>query len=263
MYTQKLVKCSILALTVAAACSMSGCAIFRGESAGDLAADSVSGQTRLVPQFRTAAYRAIDENTAEIYLTDLPAERFTSGKDTFFDAQGSIMHIHIFLVPSAGDTPIEQSACNVTIRHLVIAGPSAGPGISDTPVMGLYAGGGFVDPRDSIGDSSMGGSINAASHRLTRSTRDFKDLLGPGTLAGRFNAPRDEDLALAIGAKLESLVRRLPPSDLNAPEPKKSLPKPKSVAADAAKTTDAKSTDAKTTGAKPTDKPSDKPVSKP
>jgi hypothetical protein len=178
---------------------------------GELEATSLDGGKRLAPALSTAAYLALDENTADVYLSDLPRARFTDPRDSLADAAGSIVHVHVFLVPQAGSTPIDPTACNVTIRHLVLAGPSGGiREASDTPRMGLYAGGGFFLPQGDLGEGTVGGSVREASHRLTRATPGFTDLLGPGTLSGRFNAREDEDLARAMRAKLELLVARLP-----------------------------------------------------
>jgi hypothetical protein len=53
------------------------------------------------------------------------------------------MHMHIFLIPEAGSTPIDRTACNVVFMNLVLTGKSTASAreATDTPVMGLYAGG--------------------------------------------------------------------------------------------------------------------------
>ncbi|MBY0261679.1 MAG: hypothetical protein K2Q20_05015 [Phycisphaerales bacterium] len=187
-----------------------GCSLFRAEAGGELTARSSMGDKQLSPSFITAAYTPIDPNTAEVFLSDLPAEWFTNPGDRLADASGSIVHMHVFLYPSAGDTPIDTTACNVTVRHLVLAGRVPGAGASDTPLMGLYAGGGFWYPRDDIGDDTLGGSLTGASHRLSRSTPGFVDPLGSGELSGRLTAQRNDELARAMSSKLELLVRRMP-----------------------------------------------------
>lgn len=207
----KLARTLTLTLLAAGITALSGCSMFRADTGGVLTATSASGSRSLAPSFATAAYFATDANTADIYLSDLPIERFESGKDTLADATGTIVHLHVFLVPSAGDTPIDQTACNITIRQLVLTGTPQAHGRNEIPTMGLYAGGGFVLPTGTFGEGSIGGSINSASIRLTRSTSGFNDLLGPGSLSGRFNAPQDDDLAQAMSRKFEYLVNRMPP----------------------------------------------------
>jgi len=197
-----------LAMTLLGA--VPGCSLFRSEAGGELTARSSMGDKQLSPAFITAAYTPIDQNTAEVFLSDLPAERFMNPGDRLADASGSIVHMHVFLYPSAGDTPIDATACNVTVRHLILAGRGPGPGASDTPLMGLYAGGGFWNPRDDIGDDTLGGSLTGASHRLSRATPGFIDPLGSGELSGRLTARRNEELARAMRSKLELLVRLLP-----------------------------------------------------
>jgi len=189
---------------------LSGCSLFHPSSGGLLTTTSSDGSKSLAPTFTTSAFLPVDGDTADVYLSDIPAARFLNAKDTFADAVGTIVHIHIFLVPEAGQTPIDTTACNVTVRQVVLAGPAGGRGISDTPRIGLYAGGGFLYPDDALDSSTVSGSITGASQRLTRSTPDFADLLGPGTVSGKFSAKKDEPLGRAMAAKVESLVGRLP-----------------------------------------------------
>lgn len=153
------------------------------------------------PNYQCEAYLATDPNTAELYLSDIPASRLTDSKDTLDTARGSIIHIHLFLYPSAGSTPVDPTACNITIRQLVLAGPATG----------LYGGGGFVLPDGDIGDKRVSGTIRQASVRMIRSTADFHDPIGPGSLSGEFSTPRNDALAKTISARIDSLLARLPP----------------------------------------------------
>jgi hypothetical protein len=191
-----------MAIACLALCGV-GCSVFRSEPGGVLTATSTDGTKSLAPDFKTAAYTSTDGDTADVYLSDLPRERFTNPRDNLSDCTGSILHLHIFLVPEAGQTPIDNTACNITVRQLVLT-KNAPHG------MGLYGGGGFLLPRGEFGSGDIGGSINAASHRLTRFSTGFNDLLGPGTLTGGFSAPLDEQLAQQMSAKLETLIGTLP-----------------------------------------------------
>ncbi len=205
------------------AVALGGCQLLYFKPGGELTTSSALGAKSLAPSLVTAAYQSQDADTADVYLSDIPSKRFLDPKDTFADAVGTIVHIHLFLVPQAGETPIDSTACNVIVRQLVLAGPYRGPGASDTPVMGLYAGGGFLYPDGTVGSGPIGGSIDAASQRLSRSTSGFTDLLGAGSISGRFSAPADDALSHAMGAKLDSLLQRLPAAVI---EPEKSTPVP-------------------------------------
>lgn len=176
-----------------------------------LTIESTDASRSFSPSFTTAVYLPVDPQTAEVYLTDLPLERLRDSKDTLADVSGNIVHLHLFLVPKAGDTPIDRTACNITMRHLVLAGS---PGESGTHmhthlIAGLYSGGGFVLPSGTIGDDSIAGSITGSSHRLVKSSAMFNDALGSGAITGRFDATRDDEVSRAIGAKFETVARRL------------------------------------------------------
>jgi hypothetical protein len=171
----------------------------------------------LTPQFTTAAYFPTDQNTADIYLSDIPASDLANPGADLTGASGNIVHIHVFLIPSAGMTPIENTACNITVRHLILAGRSAPtpggsdakPGTAQIPAIGLYGGGGFMITGSDPGDDDFSGTIRDASVRLTRSSPAFTDRLGPATVAGKFSAPRDDKLARLIAARFEQISRVL------------------------------------------------------
>lgn len=191
-----------------------GCASitrFTGGAPNSITAASVDGASVFSPMFTTAVYRPVDPQTAEIFLTDLPISRLSDSKDRLGDAAGSIVHVHLFLVPSAGNTPIDITACNVTIRHVLLAGKPKGIAASDTPAMGLYAGAGFVQPSDTIGEDRIDGSLTGASHRIVRSSAGFADLIGTGTLSGTFGAVRDDALARTLAGRMETLIREMTP----------------------------------------------------
>jgi hypothetical protein len=228
-----LTTCALAALTLLTACKQLTAPGLGFSRTTNLEAASRDGTKRLAPNFTTAAYLALDENTAEVYLSDIPAERFLDFKDDLDNpanpASGSILHIHVFLVPSAGNTPIDTTACNITFRHLVLTGASSTTSTPTAPTMGLYAGGGFLLLRDDPGDDTLGGQITGSSHRLTRATPNFTDLLGSGTLNGSFSAPSNDLLAKAMASKFELLAQHLPQPVI--PEDADTKPKPKAPAA--------------------------------
>lgn len=202
----------------AMACALAasaGCSLIQGSPGGVLTLSGADGSHTFAPDYSTAAYRSLDADTYDVFLSDLPRERLTNPSDLLAGESGNIVHVHIFLTPDAGSTPIDSTACNFTVRHLVLAG-----GTADAPVLGLYAGGGFVATQGSLIGGSISGAVSAASERLSRSTSAFKDLLGSATLSGRFAASEDEHLADAMSGKFEMLLSRLPaPVKVEAPKP--------------------------------------------
>lgn len=147
------------------------------------------------PTLPTAVYLAKDPNTADIYLTDLDETALDRGT-SLSGVSGRIVHLHLFLSPRPGSTPIESSACSVVIRHIVLAGEA----------IGVYGGGGFLMPRGRLGDREYGGTIRDATLRLTDQAGSFVDRLGPSTMEARFVARRDEALARRIGARVEDVL---------------------------------------------------------
>lgn len=182
------------------AAGLGGCASL-GYSGGPLTASSADGSARLVTNLPTGVYVPIDENTADIYLTDLPVGRLSDPKDTLSDVRGMVVHLHLFLVPRAGRTPIDATASNAAVRLIVI---------SDGAV-GVYGGGGFIQPSSAPGEETLGGGLAEASLRLLRATPDFTDKLGPSILAGAVSAKRDEAMAAVMAGRVSEWIGRSKP----------------------------------------------------
>lgn len=167
---------------------------------GDLTIRESGGDRALVPAFSTVVYTSPDQNTADVYLTDLPLERVGDPVDPLRDVEGSVVHIHIFLVPHAGRTPIDPSACNASVRHAVMAGG----------VAGLYGGGGFVYPDGRPGRPAFSADVSEATLRLLRASPGFTDRLHTAVISGGFSARKDEAAAGAIAQRLQQLIGELP-----------------------------------------------------
>lgn len=182
----------LLALGLSAA---GGCAGL-GLGAGPLTAASADGSAVLATDLTTGVYVPVDENSADLYMTDLPISRLVDGGDALGDLSGNIVHVHLFLIPSAGHTPIDATASNIAIRHIVL---SAG-------AVGIYGGGGFMMPGSEPGDATFSGSIQQASMRLLRRTSDFADRLGPNTIRGDVTAQRNDAAARAVAARIDRLI---------------------------------------------------------
>lgn len=160
----------------------------------------------VAPELPHVVYRAADANTADIYMTDLSREELDPATD-FRDVEGQIVHLHMFIAPRAGKTPIDQTACSVTVRHAIIANGA----------IGVYGGGGFFLPSGKAGQKRFGGDVRDATMRLVGSTGGFVDRLGAAQFQGSIRAERDDALAALIGRRMDDIaltVDRRP-----APEP--------------------------------------------
>lgn len=131
------------------------------------------------------AYEFNSQNEADFYLTDLPESVWREGGDAS-RATGTMVHIHMFMKPRPGKTPIEGAASTASVRVLVLSNGE----------LGVYGGGGFFQSSGSPGDSTLGGSLHEGTLRLIRGTTNFEDRLGPGWFSGSLSARRvPEDAA--------------------------------------------------------------------
>lgn len=172
-------------MLMSVACLIGGCSVV---SSDRLVTRSTGTNTALMPTVRAVVYRATDRSTADIYLTDLPANASEADWTTL---EGTLVHLHVFIRPRAGRTPIADSACSFTLRQFVLAGGQ----------VGVYGGGGFFLPKEAIGSEEMRVEFNGATLRLNASTAGFQDLLGPSTMDASWTATRD-DAAAAGWARL-------------------------------------------------------------
>ncbi len=189
-------RCVPLALATAA---LPGCTSFWYGDGGTLVATSATGDAMFTPGLGTAVYKRIDESAADVYLTDLPMERLADSRDALADVSGTIVHVHLFLVPTAGSTPVDSTACNAAARMMVFSNGA----------VGIYSGGGFLFPTTVPGDGDYSGTIRNASLRLVHATTDFADKLGPTVLKGGVQAKRDEAAAAVIAGRLASVANGL------------------------------------------------------
>lgn len=199
----------------AAALALAGGCHTLGRPGGEVSVRSLTGNTVLKPTLRTAAYKRIDANTADLYFSDLPEDRLIDASDRLEDAAGTILHVHYFLTPSAGSTPIDDTACNVTFKQVVFApGPNVDPpantndpGSRPGQVVGVYGGGGFLFPSGTPGADIFGGSVRNGTFRLIGATPGFRDALGTSEIEGKMLAVQDDALADAMAAKMRALRR--------------------------------------------------------
>lgn len=160
---------------------------------------SVSSGSTLTTTFPTRVFRSSDRNTVDFFLTDLPPELWREGAD-FSGVSGTLVHLHMFIAPEAGKTPMEDTASNLTLRYLIC---SRGE-------FGLYAGGGFLLGDGDPADRHFGGDVSRASLRLIRRSAGFRDLLGAAELSGDFEGVNDPSGAGVLAERLRSITESLP-----------------------------------------------------
>lgn len=192
-----LLAASCLAVTVIGG----GCGGMRlwGGPTAELAIVSNKTHAQLKPSFTTAVYRAADRSTIDVFLTDLPLARLEDGADKLDGVSGSVVHIAVFLQPTAGKTPIDPTACSGSLREFVLADGAAG----------IYGGGAFITTSDP-GKETLSGTVRGGTVRLTRATADFNDLLGPSSVEGSFTAKYDDAACRAIAQRLQDASMTLP-----------------------------------------------------
>jgi len=183
-----------LVLTLAASLLV-GCV-----SGGDVRLQSVANPERVVrPALPTAVFVPTGAAGVDIYLTDLSRRDLDPLADLSL-VDGHIVHIHMFLRPSPGRTPIDSNATNATVRHMIFT----------RGVVGSYEGAGFLLPRMTPGSDTFAARLREASVRLMRHDPGFSDPLGAATLSAEIRAREDPALARLIARRLERESLRLP-----------------------------------------------------
>ena len=181
--------------------SLAGCNALRGGGGSGGTSTIISDTTGSVYEtnLRTRVYTYHDDNTADIYLTDLTDAQLTAFFQTNADwsqISGTIVHVHLFLDPRPGKTPIEPTAANASIRY----------GIISNGQIGIYDGAGFMLPGQKPGNKSISGTFQAAPLRLSRATPGFADPLTPARLDLSFDAKLDVAASPELQARLDALA---------------------------------------------------------
>lgn len=196
-----------LILLLASAPMLTGCNAVRGGggSGGKSTITSDASETTFKARFNAKVYTFHDDNTADIYLTDLTDIELTS----FFAADadwttisGSIVQIHLFLDPKPGKTPIEHTAATASIRYAIIA----------LGEIGIYDGAGFMLPGQKPGKDTISGTIRSAPLRLTRATPRFSDLFEAAKIDLEFSAKLNDANASELQARLDALAAKAKPA---------------------------------------------------
>lgn len=93
-----------------------------------------------------------------------------------------VLHVEMLWQPKPGATPMDSTATNASIRYILIIDGE----------VGIYEGGGFVQPKGALGDEVLTITMRDATLRLVEATPGFRDLLSPATLQGELTARHDK-----------------------------------------------------------------------
>ena len=170
--------------------------------------ESSGGDAVLSPPVRLLAFRPSGERGADLLITDLTREELDPAV-ALDSIEGNITHVHMFLYPRAGMTPIENTASTTTIRHVVLA----------RGAIGIYGGGGFLAPKGRPDGRHFGGKIREAPVVLTGATPGFADPLGASSMSVDIRAPLDEALSRLILIRLGEAMQRVERSNQGRDEP--------------------------------------------
>lgn len=158
---------------------------------------SITTSDELRPSLVSCFYSVSDANTFDLYLTDLPPAALRPGA-SLAGVSGHLVRIHVFVVPRAGRTPIDTDAFNAAVTHVIV---SSGQ-------IGVYAGGGFVIPENSIGASELRARLAGGTVRFEAGTSGFTDRLGASTVSGMLRTTRNPSMAETAKARLDELARQ-------------------------------------------------------
>jgi len=198
---------SIITLAGIGLAPLTGCNAIRGGggSGGSSTIRSDANETIFKASFDTKAYTYHDDNTADIYLTDLSDAELTAffaPNADWSTISGTLVQVHLFLDPKPGKTPIESTAATASIRYAIIVDGE----------IGIYDGAGFMLPGSKPGNDSIGGTIRSAPLRLTRSTANFNDVFAAAKIDLEFSAKLDSEAAPELRARLDAMAAKTRPA---------------------------------------------------
>ncbi len=167
---------------------------------------SLSHHTRLTASLPVLAFVASDETTADIFLTDIP-RRDLERNVPLGELTGHILHIHMFLRPVAGRTPISDEASTASTRLVILTGGE----------IGVYGGGGFLTTSTKPTGRTLKGSMKDASLEYRRGTAGFHDQLGGSLMDVSFRAVRDPSLAGRLATRMRQILIATPEATKDEP----------------------------------------------
>ncbi len=182
---------ALLALGTGAAVCAVGCSL--GRASATLRAESLGEDpVYLNCDYAHAVYARLGSTETSFFLTDIPLEDLMEGNVT----TGMVVHLDLLWQPSAGHTPMDRSATNISVRYIVFADGE----------VGIYGGAGFAMPRGKLGKGAMSLTLRDASLTLLDSTDGFVDLLSPARLTGTVTASLDEKRTRQTSYALNQIV---------------------------------------------------------
>lgn len=125
-------------------------------------------------------------------LSDVPAEDLIAGRID----ECQVMHLELLWQPLAGATPMDATATNFSIRHVIISGAE----------VGVYSGAGFAMSQGTPGATKLGIVLRDTTVRLQESTDGFIDRLSPARLTGRFVATLDPESTRKLQIAISQVV---------------------------------------------------------
>lgn len=161
------------------ALALGGCASIIGRAQGGTLAVTSAGSepARLSASLRTAVYAHDQGAGTSIFVSDLPMERLLAGD---FE-QGQVLHLELLWVPRSGTTPMDRTATNLSVRHVIFSGDQ----------VGVYGGAGFALTAGRPGDRIFSLEVRDAPLRLEHRTSGFVDVLERAQLQGHLAARLD------------------------------------------------------------------------
>lgn len=168
-----------------------GCA--SGRQSGNLRAESLGRDPVFLDgDFTTSVYAKLNSTETSFFLTDVPIVDLLAGNIS----TGMVVHLDLLWLPSAGATPMDSSATNVSIRYVVFAEGE----------VGIYGGAGFAMPHGTVGEGTVSLSLRDASLTLLDSTDGFLDLLSPARLTGKLTANLDRNQSQRMAWAVNQIV---------------------------------------------------------
>lgn len=163
------------------------------KATGSLRAESLNDDPVVLnAQYVSVVYARDDDDTVSFFLSEVPVEDLLEGDIT----EGQVMHIELLWRPKAGSTPMDSSATNASIRHVIMVDGE----------LGVYGGAGFALPRGRPGQDRMRISLRDATIRLLESTDGFADPLTPARMTGNFTAIHDPQLVRKLHRAISQVV---------------------------------------------------------
>lgn len=179
----------------AAVLALAGCSgVTHSSGSGRLT--SVEQGATLGSSFNTQVYSGSDPNSVDFYITDLPDTVWKQGGDVS-GVTGQLVHIHMFITPKAGRTPIATTANTATVRWLILTQGR----------IAVYGGGGYFQRSGDVGDESLSGVLADSTLRLVHASPGVADRLGPSVLSMGVSANKDDATAAALSRAFSSLVQ--------------------------------------------------------